>query len=70
MLYFHALKNGIHTDIDWMMAKDENVDFYEVEVSTDGNTFAVMEETNSERVNSPRQYELVDMPPMEEIIIA
>ena len=64
MLYFHALKNGIHTDIDWMMAKDENVDFYEVEVSTDGNTFAVMEETNSERVNSPRQYELVDMNPV------
>ena len=64
MLYIHALKNGTHTDIDWMMAKDENVDFYEVEVSTDGNTFAVMEETNSERVNSPRQYELVDMNPV------
>ncbi len=63
MLYFNAKKNGIHTNIDWLMAKDVDVDFYEVEVSTDGNSFRLLEETNAAQVNTPRQYDLVDLKP-------
>ena len=63
MLYFNAKKNGIHTNLDWLMAKDVEVDFYEVEVSTDGNSFRLLDETNAARVNSPRQYDMVDLKP-------
>lgn len=63
MLYFNAKKNGIHTNIDWLMAKDVEVDFYEVEVSTDGNLFRLLDETNAAQVNSPQQYEMVDLKP-------
>ncbi len=63
MLYFNAEKDGITTNVDWMMAKDVNVDFYEVEVSTDGTNFRLLDDMNSHQVNAPRQYETVDLHP-------
>ncbi len=63
MMYFNAKKNGIHTDIDWLMARDIDVDYYEVEVSTDGQVFRWLTEVNAAQVNSPKQYEAVDLKP-------
>jgi hypothetical protein len=63
MVSFNAKKDGIHTQVDWMMIKDVEVDFYEVEVSTDGNTFTLLNEMDATRSNSPRQYEAIDLKP-------
>jgi hypothetical protein len=63
MLSFNAKKDGIRTKVDWMMAKDVEVDFYEVEVSTDGNTFTLLNELDAARSNSPRHYETIDLKP-------
>jgi hypothetical protein len=63
MLSFNAKKDGIRTQVDWMMAKDVEVDFYEVEVSTDGNTFTLLDELNAAQSNSPRHYEAIDLKP-------
>ena len=63
MLYFHAKKNGIQTNVDWMMTKDVVVDYYEVEVSTDGNNFRLLDEVNADQVDAPRQYDLIDLKP-------
>jgi hypothetical protein len=63
MLSFNAKKGGIRTHIDWMMAKDVEVDFYEVEVATDGNTFTLLNELDAAQSNSPRHYEAIDLKP-------
>jgi hypothetical protein len=63
MVSFNAKKDGIRTQVDWIMAKDVEVDFYEVEVSTDGNTFTLLNELDAARSNSPRHYEAIDLKP-------
>ncbi|HFC01170.1 MAG TPA: T9SS type A sorting domain-containing protein, partial [Phaeodactylibacter sp.] len=63
MINFTAKKEGQQTHVSWLMAKDVDVDFYEVEVSTDGNEFELLEETLSSRANAPRSYELTDFHP-------
>ncbi|MEM6965618.1 MAG: lectin-like protein, partial [Bacteroidota bacterium] len=63
MLYFNAEKEGIATRLDWMMLEDTEVDFYEVEVSTDGVDFKTLDELTADQVAAPRHYETMDRNP-------
>jgi hypothetical protein len=57
---FSVLKNDIYADISWKMTKDVEIDFYQIEVSTDGSTFTSVDETNSKRLYSQSEYTLKD----------
>ena len=43
LLNFNVVKDGRASKVDWYMLKDVNVDYYDVEVSTDGNDFQLLE---------------------------
>ena len=63
MLNFNAEKEERHSAISWLMNKDVDVDFYEVEVSTDENNFRTVGEVAAAQVESPRGYDLMDYEP-------
>ena len=63
VLDFSVYKNGRKTQIDWLMNKDETVDFYEVEVATDGIAFELLEEKLAHQINAPKSYSLTDYDP-------
>lgn len=63
LLDFKVEKEGRHSAITWMMNKDVDVDFYEVEVSTDETNFKTIGEVTSDQVDAPRVYDLMDYEP-------
>jgi hypothetical protein len=63
MLNFNAKKVGRQTEVSWLMNKDVNVDFYEVQVSTNEVDWKLVDEVNAAQVTSPRNYEATDYKP-------
>ncbi|MEM6965179.1 MAG: lectin-like protein [Bacteroidota bacterium] len=63
MLDFKAKKEGRHSAISWLMTKDTDVDYYDVEVSTDEVNFEKVGEVVADQVDSPRAYDLMDYDP-------
>jgi hypothetical protein len=63
MLNFNAEKVGRQTQVSWMMNKDVDVDFYEVEVSTNEIDWELLDEVNSAQVSTHRNYEATDLNP-------
>ncbi|MFK8010078.1 MAG: discoidin domain-containing protein, partial [Saprospiraceae bacterium] len=64
MLFFNAEKDGFKAELSWMMMRDVAVDFYEVEVSTDGTNFRLLGDTNADKVDAPREYNITDLNPV------
>jgi len=64
MLNFNAKKEGRHSAISWIMTKDVDVDYYDVEVSTDKVTFRSIGEVTADQVETPRGYDLMDYEPV------
>jgi hypothetical protein len=63
MLNFNAKKVGRQTEVSWMMNKDVDVDFYDVEVSTNEVDWELLDEVNSAQVSTYRNYETTDFNP-------
>ena len=63
MLGFNVEKDGRNSKVDWVMLKDVNVDYYDVEVSTDGNDFQVLDVVEAAQVSVARSYNTVDTEP-------
>jgi len=63
MLDFNVVKDGRTSKVDWVMLKDVNVDYYDVEVSVDGNEFRVLDVIEADRVLAARSYNTVDAEP-------
>lgn len=64
MLNFNVEKDGRTSKVDWMMLKDVNVDYYDVEVSTDGNDYQVLDVIEADRASVARSYNTVDTEPV------
>ena len=64
MLDFNVEKDGRTSKVDWVMLKDVNVDYYDVEVSTDGYEFRVLDVIEADQVSSARNYNTVDTEPV------
>ena len=63
LLNFIVEKNVLQTEIEWMMMEDMEVDYYEIETSTDGIGFEILDTKVAEQMNSPRHYQLTDIDP-------
>ena len=63
LLNFGVEKEGRQSAISWMMSKDVDVDFYDVEVSTDEIDFQSIGEVTAEQVDAAREYNLMDYTP-------
>ncbi len=63
LLTFNAKKKGQEAEIDWLMFKDNYVDFYEVEVSQDGVNFELLNMIASSGIPTSRSYQIIDNKP-------
>ncbi|MEM6965223.1 MAG: PA14 domain-containing protein [Bacteroidota bacterium] len=63
LLNFRVEKNGIQSEIEWLMLDDVLVDFYEVERSLDGIHFELLGEISAYQTSVPRHYQLTDSNP-------
>ena len=63
LLNFGVEKEGRQSAISWMMAKDVDVDYYDVEVSTNEIDFQSIGEVTADQVDATRAYNLMDYTP-------
>ncbi|MFK8004958.1 MAG: FG-GAP-like repeat-containing protein [Saprospiraceae bacterium] len=63
ILDFSVKKEGRQSVIDWVMNKDEHIDFYEIEVSNDFAGFQFLEKINSKQSATLRHYQTRDVDP-------
>ncbi|HRP89968.1 MAG TPA: T9SS type A sorting domain-containing protein [Edaphocola sp.] len=64
LISFDARLNMDKVDIDWKIAQDKNVSYYEVERSKDGTNFATLEKVNAKQSATMLQYQTVDKQPI------
>ena len=63
LLNFNATKNGQLAEVDWLISKDENVETYEVEFSTDETSFSLLETLEARSLDAAHQYQTVHQKP-------
>ena len=65
LLNFNVQKRNRNVDLNWTMVSEDNVDFYEIERSSDGVVFELLEKQEVTSVSAPSYYQIIDNQPLD-----
>lgn len=63
ILNFNAEKVGRQSEASWLMASEKNIDFYELEVSTNATSWNIIDEKESSGIDVARHHSTTDYEP-------
>ncbi|HHH49662.1 MAG TPA: T9SS type A sorting domain-containing protein, partial [Saprospiraceae bacterium] len=64
MVQFDVRKQGQTSELTWVMTQDVDVDYYQLEVSTDRKNFQLLGKVSADQVRFARNYYLTDFTPI------